>query len=79
MLILAGVSINLVLGNNGIINKAKEASTKSAESSVKEKLDMTLLEYSMRSESSLEDFLNAKIESGEIDSVTKQADGTLQL
>ncbi len=79
MLILAGVSINLVLGNNGIINKAKEASTKSAESSVKEKLDMTLLEYSMRSGSSLEDFLNAKIETGEIDSVTKQVDGTFEV
>ena len=69
----------MVLGNNGIINKAKEASTKSAESSVKEKLDMTLLEYSMRSGSSLEDFLNAKIETGEIDSVTKQADGTFEV
>ena len=31
LLILAGVSINLVLGNNGIIAKAKEAKTKSAE------------------------------------------------
>ena len=33
MLILAGVSINLVLGNNGIIAKAKDAETKSAEAS----------------------------------------------
>ena len=33
LLILAGVSINLVLGNNGIIAKAKEAETKSAEAS----------------------------------------------
>ena len=31
LLILAGVSINLVLGDNGIINKAKEAKEKSAE------------------------------------------------
>ena len=31
LLILAGVSINLVLGNNGIIDKAKEAQRKSAE------------------------------------------------
>ena len=69
----------MVLGNNGIINKAKEASTKSAESSVKEKLDMTLLEYSMYSGSSLENFLNSKKESGEIDSVTKQADGTFEV
>ena len=33
LLILAGVSINLVLGNNGIIAKAKDAKTKSAEAS----------------------------------------------
>ena len=33
LLILAGVSINLVLGNNGIIVKAKDAETKSAEAS----------------------------------------------
>ena len=31
LLILAGVSINLVLGNNGIITKAKDAETKSGE------------------------------------------------
>ena len=33
LLILAGVSINLVLGNNGIIAKAQDAKTKSAEAS----------------------------------------------
>ncbi|MFR8117041.1 MAG: hypothetical protein ACLVAK_08575 [Clostridia bacterium] len=33
LLILAGVSINLVLGDNGIIAKAKDAKTKSAEAS----------------------------------------------
>ena len=33
LLILAGVSINLVLGDNGIITKAKEAQRKSAEAS----------------------------------------------
>ena len=33
LLILAGVSINLVLGNNGIIARAKDAETKSAEAS----------------------------------------------
>ena len=33
LLILAGVSINLALGNNGIIAKAKDAETKSAEAS----------------------------------------------
>ncbi|MFR4412014.1 MAG: hypothetical protein ACLTF2_02540 [Clostridia bacterium] len=33
LLILAGVSINLVLGDNGIVKKAQEAQTKSAEAS----------------------------------------------
>ena len=33
LLILAGVSINLVLGNNGIVKKAQDAKTKSAEAS----------------------------------------------
>ena len=33
LLILAGVSINLVLGDNGIIAKAQEAKTKQAEAS----------------------------------------------
>ena len=41
LLILAGVSINLVLGENGLITQAKEAKeqTKSAEAKEKEKMD----------------------------------------
>ena len=31
LLILAGVSLNLVLGENGIISKAREASTKTVQ------------------------------------------------
>ena len=37
LLILAGVSINLVLGNNGIISKAKEAREKTSQGEQKEK------------------------------------------
>ena len=40
LLILAGVSINLVLGDNGIINKAKEAKEKSAEASKNDVIGM---------------------------------------
>ena len=43
MLILAGVSINLVLGNNGIIAKAKEAQRKSAEASQNDLIGMNEL------------------------------------
>ena len=43
LLILAGVSINLVLGNNGIIAKAKEAQRKSAEGSQNDLIGMNEL------------------------------------
>ena len=47
LLILAGVSINLVLGNNGIIAKAKEAETKSAEASENDLKGMNALTEEM--------------------------------
>ena len=49
LLILAGVSINLVLGNNGIIAKAKEAETKSAEASENDLKGMNSLIEQMES------------------------------
>ena len=47
LLILAGVSINLVLGDNGIITKAKEAQTKSAEASENDLKGMNALTEEM--------------------------------
>ena len=47
LLILAGVSINLILGNNGIIAKAKEAETKSAEASQNDLKGMNALAEEM--------------------------------
>ena len=43
LLILAGVSINLVLGDNGIITKAKEAQRKSAEATQNDLIGMNEL------------------------------------
>lgn len=47
LLILAGVSINLVLGNNGIIIKAKKAAEKTAEAQEKEMTESNLLEQEL--------------------------------
>ncbi len=47
LLILAGVSINLVLGNNGIIARAKDAETKSAEASQNDLKGMNALTEEM--------------------------------
>ena len=68
LLILAGVSINLVLGENGLITKAQEAKQKSHEESIKEQVDMALASYQLEKAkngetSSLED---NKIENLEI-------------
>ena len=47
LLILAGVSINLVLGNNGIIAKAKDAQRESAEASQNDLKGMNALTEEM--------------------------------
>ena len=41
LLILAGVSINLVLGQNGLINKAKDAQNRTIEARDNEEKDMS--------------------------------------
>lgn len=43
LLILAGVTISLMIGNNGIINHAKNAGTTYKEASVREKLQLKIL------------------------------------
>ena len=47
LLILAGVSINLLLGDNGIITKAKGAKEEYSKSSVKEKVNLLLSEHTI--------------------------------
>ena len=78
LIILAGVSINAVLGDNGIIKKANQAASVTKEAEVKEAINRTILEFYLTNDyETLEDFLKAKAEDGTIDSVTKNADGTL--
>ena len=78
LLILAGVSINAVLGDNGIIKKANQAANVTKEAEIKEAINRTILEFYLTNDyETLEDFLKAKAEDGSIDSVTKNADGTL--
>ena len=78
LLILAGVSINAVLGDNGIIKKANQAASVTKEAEVKEAINRTILEFYLTDDyETLEDFLKAKVTEGKIDSVTKNADGTL--
>ena len=78
LIILAGVSINAVISDDGIIKKAQNSANLTKEAEVKEAINRTILEFYLTDDyETLEDFLKAKAEDGSIDSVTKNADGTL--
>ena len=78
LIILAGVSINAVIGDDGIIKKAQNSANLTKEAEVKETINRTILEFYLTDDyETLEDFLKAKVTEGKIDSVTKNADGTL--
>ena len=46
LIILAGVSINAVLGDNGIIKKANQAASVTKEAEVKEAINLSLIHIS---------------------------------
>ena len=81
LLILAGISINLVLGDNGIINKAKIASNKSDAAQVKEQIIIAASSWYMDKKVANEDETKAlekfKKSIPESFNVEKNEDGTL--
>ena len=80
LLILAGVSINTVLGDDGIIKKAKEAAEATKRASAEEEMNRLVLEYQLASnDETLESFLQEKVTEGRIDRVTDNGDGTITI
>ena len=80
LLILAGVSINTVLGDDGIIKKAKEAAETTRRASAEEEMNRLVLEYQLaKSDENFEDFLQEKINEGRINGVTDNGDGTITI
>ena len=79
LLILAGVTINAVIGDDGIIKKAKESAKLTEESETKEIMQRLVLEYELKKNGeTLEEFLQTKVPD-KIDSVTNNGDGTLTI
>lgn len=79
LIILAGVSINAVIGDYGIIKKAKESAKLADESEAKEIMNRVILEYDLvNSKEMLEEFLQTKVPE-RIDSVIDNGDGTLTI
>ncbi len=80
LLILAGVSINTVLGDDGIIQKAKEAAEATKRASAEEEMNRLVLEYQLaKNDETLESFLQEKVTEGRIDGVTDNGDGTITI
>ena len=78
--ILAGVSINTVVGDDGIIQKAKEAAEATKRASAEEEMNRLVLEYQLaKSDETLESFLQEKVTEGRIDGVTDNGDGTITI
>ena len=79
-MILAGVSINTVLGDDGIIKKAKEAAETTKRASAEEEMNRLVLEYQLaKNDETLESFLQEKVTEGRIDGVTDNGDGTITI
>ena len=80
LLILAGVSINTVVGDNGIIKKAQNSAELAKESEAKEIINRAIMEFYLTNDyETLEDFLKDKVLFGRIDKVEKNTDGTLKV
>ena len=80
LLILAGESINTVVGDNGIIKKAQNSAELAKESEAKEIINRAIMEFYLTNDyETLEDFLKDKVLFGRIDKVEKNTDGTLKV
>ena len=80
LIILAGVSVSAILGDDGIINKAQESANLAKNSEAKEIINRTILEFRLTDGyDTLEDFLKTKVSTGKIDSVINNGDGTLNV
>ena len=83
LILLAGIAISLVIGQNGMITKAKEAKIIHRRGAAREKIEIILEEYSMKKnldeENNLFIFLNKKVAEGKLDSVKDNGNGTLDV
>lgn len=80
LLILAGVTIATLIGNNGLITRAQDAREETKEKGAIEKVQLMLAEYMTEKYTgtkTLEEYLNEQKANGELDEVTNNGDGTI--
>lgn len=79
LIILAGVSISLILGDNGIIAKAKQGKQSYQEASILEKVEMELVEYNTDKrvngeEAEIKEALDKLLEDGTFETIEPEYD-----
>ena len=82
LLILAGVTISLVVGNQGIIGKTKDATLKYTQRQAEEQVALLMQEYTIDNAekgTTLDDFLKVKKEDGTITDYKVNNDGTAEI
>ena len=80
LLILAGVSIATLTGDNGLLNRAKDAGEETKEKGAIEKVQLMLADYMTEKYTgtkTLEEYLNEQKANGQLDEVTNNKDGTI--
>ena len=77
LLILAGVSISTLVGENGVVDNAKKTQNNTYYQIASEEVNQLVLEHKLkRGDETLEEFLTSKVPS-RIDGVTRKYDNTL--
>ena len=79
LIILAGISINLLLGENGIVTKAKVAKKIYGKEEVREKVSLMMGEYAPNrheNNKTLADYLQEQQNAGKIENTENNEDGT---
>ncbi len=79
LLIIAGITINLVVGNNGIIRRTTQAGHDYEKEAVKEEVTLILLDYTSnqyQTNQDLDSYLEQQVNEGKIESVEDNGDGT---
>ena len=76
LLILAGITVSMLTGDNGLLNKTSEAQFKSDLSSFKEQLEIFKTSKIMENNSFSEDTLNASADENTLQYNTKPAEET---
>ena len=79
MLILAGVSLSMVMGENSVIEQADQAVKESEKAKAKEELTLMLAGYTIQAyttQMTFNDYLNSKVSDGVISTFQEQIVGT---